>query len=88
MIRVSARLALNSLSVVSPSIASNRWAARWASLRHWAWFSASVPRPISTMKIGINGAETTRMIADTQSVGTTKARIASGMKATRTRCGR
>ena len=57
-------------------------------MRHCAWFSSSVPRPISTMKIVISGADTVRMIADTQSVGTTKARMASGMKATRVRCGR
>ncbi len=88
MASISARLAPNSFSVVSPSIASNRWAASTASLRHCAWFSASVPRPMMIMKIGMSGAARMRIRPDTQSVGSTKARIARGTKLVSRRWGR
>ena len=85
---ISARLALNSLSVVSPSMASNTWPLIRASVRHCAWLSASVPLPMMIMNNGTSGADSVMISPDTQSVGITKARIAIGMNATSTGCGR
>ena len=85
---ISARLALNSLSVVSPSMASNTCPLIRASVRHCAWFSASVPRPMMIMNSGTSGAVSTMISPDTQSVGITKARIASGTNTTSALCGR
>ena len=47
MISPSYRLALNSLSVESPSMTSKKCALIQASLRHCRWLSRSVPLPIS-----------------------------------------
>ena len=86
--RISARLAPNSRSVVRPSIASNTCPLRRARTRHCVWFSVSVPRPMMIMNSGISGADSAMIRPETQSVGTTNTRIASGRNAASTVCGR
>ena len=88
MISASVRLALNSLSVESPSSTSKKCALISASRRHWRWFIRSAPLPTRTMKIGISGALTSMMIPEIQSAGKTKTRIAAGTKAASAICGR
>ena len=82
-----ARLALNSLRVVSPWMVSRKWALIRARRRHWRWLRASAPLPIRIMKSGIRGAVISRTRAESQSRASTASRMVRGTRTARALAG-